>query len=127
MNMYNFDIIDLQTMINNHDSLVWMKDLDGRFITVNESYAKHLGVSVSDVVGKTDYDFYPKEAAEKYRQNDNELITNGKAMSLEEEIDMPGGKIVTITYKTPLLDLNHNIIGTIGYNREITDIKRTLN
>lgn len=126
MNMYNFDIIDLQTMINNHDSLVWMKDLDGRFITVNESYAKHLGVSVSDVVGKTDYDFYPKEAAEKYRQNDNELITNGKAMSLEEEIDMPGGKIVTITYKTPLLDLNHNIIGTIGYNREITDIKRTV-
>lgn len=118
--------ISIRQLIDNHDSLVWMKDLNGKFIAVNEKYAARLGFPASAIIGKTDFDFYSNEDARKYVEDDNTLITTGQPMTVEETIEMPHGKIITVTYKSPLYNHANKIIGTIGYNHEITESKRAV-
>ena len=104
--------------------LIWMKDDTGRYITVNKAFANYLQLeNVGVVEGKTDFDLHPKDLAEKYRADDAEVMASRQQKHMEE-FASDGKRIHWVeTYKTPIIDANGNVLGTVGFAQDITERK----
>lgn len=115
----------LSAIIENQPGLVWLKDLDGRFRAVNQGFASSCAYNrPEDVIGKTDFDVWPGELAEKFVAYDKMVIETGESLMVEEAISSPDGPRWFETFKTPVRDSNGAIIGTTGFAREISDRKK---
>ncbi len=118
-------LIRQNAILDNIPDMAWLKDVNSRYIAVNEQFAKTCGHKIEDIVGKTDYDIWQKNFAEKYRQDDLEVIKSGQRRQLEEsQMDSTGRKYWVETTKTPIRNVQGEIIGTTGIAREITERKR---
>ena len=114
-----------RAILNNIPDIVWLKDKDSKFIAVNESFGKACGFKPEELVGKTDLDIWPKELAERYRANDQEVMRSGKQKCVEERLADKEGKIQWVeTIKTPIFDDKGRVIGTTGIARDITERKK---
>ncbi len=111
----------LTAIIENQPGLVWLKDLEGRFLAVNKSFALSCGKTLQEeVVGKTDFDFWPVDLAEKYRKDDAEVIRSKAAIHVEEDIPKKGHSKSFETFKMPILNEEGQVIGTTGFAHDIT-------
>lgn len=111
----------LQSIIDNVPDLVWLKDCESRFITVNEAFGLTCGRRPADMAGKTDLDVWPKELADHYRLDDAVVIATGKRKQLEEQLSNSNGQLSWVeTIKTPVRNEVGAIIGTTGIARDIT-------
>ncbi|MBF0503512.1 MAG: PAS domain S-box protein [Candidatus Omnitrophica bacterium] len=111
-------------IIENLPGMVWFKDKEGRFLAINRKFAHGCGHdNVLDVIGKTDFDIWPKELAEKYRADDNEVMRTGKPFRGEELIEDQGFRRLYETFKTPVMDSSGEILGTSGFAQDITERK----
>ncbi len=102
------------------------KDREGRFIAVNPATVRFLNVgSPEDLVGKSDFDFYPRETARAFQAQEAIVLTNTVLGPFEEEIERPDGRKRWLeTLKTPLLDSEGEVIGVITHNKDISEQKR---
>lgn len=115
-----------KAILDNIPDIAWLKDKESRFISVNEQFGKVCGVNPEDLVGKTDFDIWPKNLAERYVADDLEVMESGKRKRLEEPLADKEGQIKWIeTIKTPIYNENGQIIGTTGISRDITERKQT--
>jgi PAS domain S-box-containing protein len=115
----------LRAILNNAPFMMWLKDREGKFLAVNEVFAKSCGrESPDEVTGKTDFDFYPSELAERYRADDREVMTSKVQKSVEEPILDAGETKWVETFKMPILDKDGSVLGTTGFARDITDRKQ---
>ncbi len=113
-----------KAILDNIPDIAWLKDLQGRFIAVNEPFAKACGYKVEDIIGKTDLDIWPKEMALNYRADDQEVIASKKRKVVQEKLMYQGGGEQWIeTIKTPFFDEHGKVIGTTGIARNITMYK----
>ncbi len=97
------------------------KDLQGRFTFANQQFCKILGRPLEDIVGKTDFDFFPRELAEKYQRDDQRVMQTGNPHETVEEHQPPGSdKLYVQVVKTPLRDADGSIIGLQGIFWDIT-------
>ena len=97
------------------------KDLQGRFTFVNQQFCKTVGRPLEDIVGKTDFDFFPSALAEKYQRDDLRVIQTGKPYDTVEEHQPPGrDKLYVQVVKTPLYSADGSIIGLQGIFWDIT-------
>lgn len=113
-------------MVNNTDT-IYFKDLESRFIMVNEACVqKHGWSSAEDAVGKTDFDVFTDEHAQKAFEDEQQIIRTGKPIySLEEKETLHNGtETWASSTKMPLRDPDGNIIGTFGVSRDITRKKQ---
>src|ERR1019366_5896133 len=79
------------------------KDLQERFTFGNQQFCKTLGRPLEEIVGKTDFDFFPPELAEKYQRDDRRVMQTGKDSETVDEYRPPGGdKLYVQVVKTPL-------------------------
>lgn len=100
---------------------IFRKDLQERFTFANHQFCKTLGKSLKEIVGKTDYDFFPKELAAKYQSDDAQVLASGRSFEVTEEHLLPNGeKIFVQVVKTPLKDAQGQIIGLQGMFWDIT-------
>ncbi|MGL6035628.1 MAG: PAS domain-containing protein, partial [Legionella sp.] len=102
----------------------YWKNTHGEYLGCNDTLVKTLGFnSMQDIIGKTDEDLWPTEA-ESLRENDQQVITSGETLFLEEKVTMPGqaDRYFTAT-KMPLLDEDGTTIGVLGNSLDITDMK----
>ncbi len=100
---------------------IFYKDLNSVYVLCNDSYAKDLNLEPSQIKGKTDYDFYPKKLAEKYRADDNRIMQSGIPEELEERYIQHGQEFIVQTYKVPVKDGNGKTIGIFGVFWDITE------
>jgi len=102
--------------------VIYFKDIKGRLIMVNQAHAKGLGLKPEDVVGKTDFDIFPKERAEKMAKDDMYIITTGKPIidKIERATRADGIDNYVSTTKIPRYDNKGRVIGLIGITRDIT-------
>lgn len=112
----------LRTLIDALPDLVWLKDTAGVYLNCNPKFERFFGAKEADIVGKTDYDFVPKELADFFRDNDRAAISAGKPSMNEEEIIYAddGHREVLETIKTPMYAADGGIIGVLGVGRDIT-------
>ncbi len=100
---------------------VFRKDLQGRFTFANQQYCKHYKCKLEDILGKTDFDFFPKELAEKYQRDDQRVMETGQTYEIIEEHHPLGQeKTIVQVVKTPLYGADGSIIGTQGIFWDIT-------
>lgn len=102
---------------------VFRRDLEGRFTFANQPYCKFMNRRLEDILGRTDFDFFPKEAAEKYWRDDRIIMESGQTMEITEEIQSGGAaeKIYHHVIKTPLRQKNGKIIGLQGMFWDVTE------
>jgi PAS domain S-box-containing protein len=115
----------LTAIIENQPGLVWLKDRESRFLATNEAFARSCGKqSSADVLGRTDLDVWPRELAEKYREDDARVIREKQPLHIEEMISDHDEKKWFETFKMPIMDAAGEVIGTTGFARDITDRRR---
>ena len=103
------------------DVYFFMKDRDGRFIGGNELQLEKLGLnSVDELIGKTDYDFFPSYMIAHYIEDDKQVMESGKPILRRTElVANPDGSVSWhITSKYPLHDRSGNCVGIIGCMRD---------
>ena len=116
----------LRTLIDNLPDNLFIKDRHSRIIINNASHARLLGNSTpEEVIGKTDFDFFPSELAEKYYNDEQQIIETGQSkINLEEPtVDPQGNEHWLLTTKLLIHDANHEVVGIVGINRDITALK----
>jgi diguanylate cyclase (GGDEF)-like protein/PAS domain S-box-containing protein len=110
-----------EAILNNIPDIAWLKDKEGRYLSVNEPFARASGISVQEMVGKNDLDIWPLDLANKYRADDQEVMSSKDRKYFEEPLrDAEKGMIWLETIKTPILDDKQEVIGLTGIARDIT-------
>lgn len=108
----------LRALIDNIPHMAWLKDRDGRLMVVNRAYAQPTGMTTDELIGKTDLDLWPREVAERYREDDLEVMQTRRQKTVEEPIvNLPD--TLYETFKAPILDADGTVLGSVGFSRDI--------
>lgn len=114
-----------RALIDNFPFMVWLKDVDSRFLAINHAYAQLIGVTYpEEAIGKTDHDYFPKAAADGYVAFDREVLLSGEPKAMVESIHHESGDVHWAeVYKSPVL-IDGEVVGTVGFARDLSDLKK---
>ena len=106
---------------------IFVKDLEGRYVSVNSAAAQVFGRTREEVVGCMDAELFPAAAAARIERTDRRIMATGRSETIEEVVPVAGraDPRAFSTAKTPLRDSDGRIVGLVGVARDITDRKRT--
>ncbi|WP_172717192.1 EAL domain-containing protein [Neorhizobium sp. T6_25] len=115
--------IFLDAVVESIPSMVFVKDaLDGRFILLNKAGERLLGISREELVGKTDFDLFDKDEAERFRQADREVVALGKLVTIENEpLSTADGIRSLRTQKIGVPDADGNQRFLLGISEDVTE------
>ena len=118
----------LRTLVDSLPDYIYAKDLDSRFLLVNMPGARMMGAKTPDeLLGKTDFDFYPEELALQYRADERRVFDTGNALIGRAEPcwePATNSRKWILTNKVPFRDDSGKIVGLIGAGRDITELKQ---
>lgn len=112
-----------QGILDNTPLLIFLKDLDGRYILVNKSFRETFGFTEEQLIGKTDHDFEQKVDAEKYKRSDDTVIRTRKPVEQDEVIKTSAGNRFLHYIKFPVLDETGKIFAISGFGSDVTERK----
>jgi two-component system, NtrC family, sensor kinase len=113
------------SLVETIPQMILCKDLDGRFTFANDKFCAELGTTLENVKGKTDFDFFPKELAEKYRRDDKKVLDSGQVLDVvEQHVTPKGDKLYVQVMKTPLCGPDGKAIGIQGIFWDVTERMR---
>jgi len=101
--------------------MIFLKDRDSTYRSCNRRYAEALGIEPDDIAGKTDYDFYPRELADKYRADDKAAMDSPGPIDIVEHWERPGIDTSINTVKTPIRDQDGKVAGVVGIFWDVSD------
>lgn len=112
--MNQADII--QKFIDSANAAIYLKDDQGRFLMVNRRITEQLKVSKDEIIGKTDYDFFPKEEADRFRAYDHQVTEAGVPMNFKMTAAFADGQQTIFDHKFPVLNIEGapNAVGGIA-------------
>jgi PAS domain S-box-containing protein len=114
----------LLDIVDNTTAVVFVKDLDLRYLLVNREYELRHCVRRDQICGKTDLDIHPPEVAEAVRHNDRKVIESGVPIQFEETVPSDGGERVYVSAKFLLRDRTGKAYAVCGVATDITELKR---
>lgn len=113
-----------RALLDNFPFAVWLKDTDGRILSTNVGLAQTVGARNADeLVGKTNFDLLPADQADVAHAEDCAVVASRRQAHAEVEIREAGGLKWFETYKAPVIGEKNEVIGTVGFMREITERK----
>lgn len=110
-------------LVENIPQKIFFKDKDSVYISCNSNFAKDLQRKPAEISGHTDYDFYPRDLAEKYRRDDKRVLESGNTERIVERYIECGQERTVETFKTPYVDESGKIVGVLGICHDITEQK----
>jgi PAS domain S-box-containing protein len=116
----------LRTLVDHLPDGIYAKDAEARKILANPANYKRAGCKTeAEVIGKTDYDFFPPGIADAFFADDQSVLKEGKpVINREEKAILQNGETRwLLTSKIPWRDASGKIIGLVGIGRDITDRK----
>lgn len=115
----------LNALIREVTEVVWVKDLQGRYLLINEAGARVFGKEMDDIIGKSDEELFVYETYQKIRDTDLAVIQRGEASTVEDTLTTLEGKQRTyVATKSAYKDEDGNIQGVLGLIRDITERKK---
>jgi PAS domain S-box-containing protein len=116
----------LQEFLNYSPAVVFAKDLEGRYLLVNEHLAVLMHIPIEAFMGKTDHELFSSkgEIVTQVRSNDQRIVMTGTAIEFEEEVPLDDGLHTYLSIKFPIYDLHGHIIAVGGIATDITERKR---
>jgi PAS domain S-box-containing protein len=113
----------LQALIDNAGSVIYIKNLEGKYILINDQYETSFHLDREAVKGKTDHDIFPKDIADTFRANDLAAIAAGVPIESEEVAPQGDGLHTYLSVKFPLFDSEGQISSVCGISTDISDRK----
>ena len=114
----------LSAIMNASIDLIYVKDLEGRYLHMNQAGAQALGIPIADIIGCDDLALWESELAASCRLSDQLVIESGQTITIEEDGRTHGRLVHYLTTKAPYRDSEGHIIGVIGVSRDITERKQ---
>jgi PAS domain S-box-containing protein len=118
----------LKNVLDNIPINVFWKDTDSNFLGVNAISLEEMSLEHErEVIGKSDFDFYDKKDAEKYKADEEAIMLSGKPkLNYQESHIKNGEKRCYVSNKIPFFDENNKVIGIVGTSEDISERKRIL-
>lgn len=115
----------LQTLFASLPDMVWLKSRDGVFLSCNRMFERLVGLQEAELLGKTDYDLFPRDTADYFRAHDERAIRAGCRSTNEEWVTLAdtGERLLLQTIKTPMRNAAGDLIGVLGIARDITELR----
>lgn len=120
---FSFEKQLFQNLLDNLPDAVYFKDNKNRLIRINRFYANGFKMKPEQIIGKTDFDFFPKNQAQKMFDDDNYVLKTGSPIigKIERTLLPNGSYNCVTTTKLPIRNRDDEIIGTVGITRDITE------
>lgn len=119
-----YDIYDLELILDSMPLIAWIKDLEGKYIYVNKGYADKFNLTKDNIIGKKDIDFWVKEDAEMILKEDQNLINENGYFINKEMLRLNKTQIWLYVFKVAALDENGNAKYVFGVAKDITEEKK---
>ncbi len=110
-----------RTLVENIPQKIFLKDLNSRYLMINEKFAHDLGIDPGEITGKKDTDFFPPELAARYHADDIRVMKTGQTEEFEERYIQDGRETLVHMIKTVVRDKDGEIIGLLGVFWDITE------
>ena len=114
----------LQDIINNTTAVIYVKDIDGRFLLINRRFEQLFHLTTDQIIGHTNHEIFPKDIADAFRANDMAVLERNSAVEYEEYAPHSDGLHTYISIKFPLYDHTGKPYATGGISTDITERKR---
>ena len=113
----------LQAVIEATPDAIFVKDLEGCYVLVNEAAARFLGRSPAEIIGKHDLELYPEETARRFIEDDKLVVATGRAQSFEGIASSAVGQQAYLVTKGVYRDKDGKILGLYGISHDITELQ----
>ncbi|MCB1775348.1 MAG: EAL domain-containing protein [Gammaproteobacteria bacterium] len=113
----------LQSVLDNAPAVIYIKDLDGRYLLINSSYERLVHLSRDEIVGMYDYQLFPEDVAKSTRDTDLEVLSRNRAITIDEHLYQQDGRHDYLSNKFPLLDSSGTVYAVCGISTDITERK----
>lgn len=113
----------LQAILDNTDSLIYIKDLQGKLMLVNNKFKNMFGMPAKHFIGKTSHDLFSKEIADIHWENDQKVISNQTQLVFEEMTIDAAGIHTYLSTKFPFFDASEKLYAVCGISTDISDLK----
>ena len=110
----------MKAILDNTTAVVYLKDLNGRYLLVNHRFEQLFGKSQAESLGKTDDELFPVLSAATYRENDRRVLATGQPLEVEEPVVHQDGLHIYISNKFALLDHAGKPYAVGGVSTDIT-------
>ena len=114
----------LRAILDNSPGMVFLKDVDGRYLHVNRQFERAFHMTCEEVVGKTDEAIFVPEQAAAFRANDLKVLQAGVSLEFEEVAMHNDGPHTSIVSKFPLYGGDRKPYALCGFSTDITQRKR---
>lgn len=117
--------MELSVILDSSPTIIFYKNLDGKFIQANKAFARALNLSKEELLDKTVFDLYSAEIAQRMTDDDVEILKSKQPkLGIIEPYESPTGIGWIKTGKIPTFDENGGVNGLIGFSEEITEQKK---
>src|SRR6185436_1103867 len=113
----------LLAVIDATPDAIFVKDLEGKYVLVNQSAARFVGRTPEQVIGRNDFELYPEETARRFVQDDKAVLESGQAMSFEGVATSSAGTQAYLVTKGVYRDKSGAILGIYGISHDITELR----
>jgi PAS domain S-box-containing protein len=119
------DALMTQAVLDSIPDVIFYKDLDGVYRRGNKAWGELVGQPVDALLGKNDFELFPKNVAESFREKDLAMMHSRHSQRNDEWLDYPDGRRVLVeTLKAPVFDRDGTLIGLVGVCRDVTQRPR---
>jgi circadian clock protein KaiC len=118
-NTGKMDATQLVDCFDSTPKKIFQKDTDYKYINANDQFLKDYNLNHENLIGKTDFDIYPPDKADKLRSEDLKILQSGNELLTKDTMQKDGVEILQNILKTPIKDNEGNIIGILGFMWEI--------
>ena len=115
---------EITSVLKYTPAVVYIKDREGCYKLVNSRFEELFGITNAEIQGKSDYDIFPPEFADRFRINDQQVLTDGNSRQMEELVPQSDGRHTYLSVKFPLYDEQGAINGVCGISTDITKLKQ---
>jgi PAS domain S-box-containing protein len=113
----------LRNMADNTTAVIYVKDIDGRFLFTNRRFEQLFQLTTEQIVGHTNHEIFPPEIADAFRANDLQVLERNSTMEYEEQAPHEDGMHTYLSIKFPLRDDTGKPYATCGISTDITERK----
>lgn len=113
----------LQAFLNHSPAVIFLKDVEGRYLHVNTKFLQCFGLCSEQVIGRSDAELFAPDQAAEFSANDHAVLASGTPLEFEESAQYDQGPSISMVSKFPVSDTSGRIIGIGGIATDMTEYK----